>query len=63
MASVMVENYFSHAYPVTRHYLKVLGHRHHLRKIPADLYLKFCECLLRTFAEFNGDDWTAELFH
>ena len=61
MALVMVENYFSHAYPATRHYLKVLGHRHHLRQVPADLYPKFCECLLRTLAEFHGDDWSTEL--
>jgi len=61
MALVMVETYFSHAYPASRHYLKVLGHRHHQREIPADLYSKFCECLLGTLAEFHGDDWTTEL--
>jgi hemoglobin-like flavoprotein len=62
MALVMVENYFSHAYPATRHYLNVLGHRHHLRRIPADLYPKFCDCLLKTLAEFHGCDWDAGLF-
>jgi hemoglobin-like flavoprotein len=61
MALVMVENYYSHAYPASRHYLKFLGHRHHEQGIPADLYPKFCECLLRTLAEFHGADWTTEL--
>jgi hemoglobin-like flavoprotein len=61
MALVMVEGYFSHAYPATRHYLKVLGHRHNLRKIPPDLYPKFCECLLKTLAEFHAGDWDTEL--
>jgi hemoglobin-like flavoprotein len=61
MALVMVENYFSHAYPATRHYLKVLGHRHHLQQIPPNLYPKFCECLLKTLAEFHGNDWDTEL--
>jgi hemoglobin-like flavoprotein len=60
-ALVMVESYFSHAYPAARLYLKVLGHRHHLRQIPADLYPKFCECLLKTLAEFHQDDWNVEL--
>lgn len=61
IALVMVENLFSHAYPATRHYLKVLGHRHHLRGIRADLYPRFCNCLLETLAEFHGNDWDAEL--
>jgi len=61
MALVMVESYFSHAYPATRHYLKVLGHRHHERQIPPELYPKFCECLLKTLAEFHGNDWDTEL--
>ena len=61
MAMVMVEDYFSHAYPATRHYLRVLGHRHHLRRIPAELYPKFCDCLLKTLQEFHGDDWGVEL--
>jgi hemoglobin-like flavoprotein len=61
MALVTVENYFSHAYPATRHYLRVLGHRHHLRRIPADLYPKFCDCLLKTLQEFHGNDWGVEL--
>jgi hemoglobin-like flavoprotein len=61
MALAMVENNFSHAYPATQHYLKVLGHRHHLLGIPADLFPKFCDCLLKTLERFHGDFWEAEL--
>ena len=61
MALVMVENFYSHAYPATRHYLKVLGSRHHLKNIPPEMYPPFCECLLKTLAEFHGSDWDTEL--
>ncbi len=61
MALVMVENHFSHAYPATRHYLMVLGHRHHVSGIPADLFPKFCDCLLKTLETFYGSAWEAEL--
>jgi hemoglobin-like flavoprotein len=61
MALVMIENNFSHEYPATQHYLRVLGHRHHLMGIPTDLFPKFCDCLLQTLEKFHGTSWDAEL--
>lgn len=48
-------------YPAAKSYLKVLGHRHFERHIPADLYRPFCEAMLVTLRQFHADSWTPEL--
>lgn len=57
MALIMVEAHYSHAYPATEHYLKVLGHRHHNDGIPQELFPKFRDCLIETLAEVHGEEW------
>jgi len=57
MALVLLENHYSHSYPATDHYLKVLGHRHYLWNVPPELYPKFRDCLLETLAQFHDNDW------
>ena len=45
----------------TAEYLKILGHRHYVRGVPADLYPKFCDALLVALERFHGNDWNPEL--
>lgn len=45
----------------TAEYLKILGHRHFERGIPADLYPKFCDALLASLAKFHAADWNPAL--
>lgn len=61
MALVAVEGYYSGSYPATEHYLRVLGHRHHLANVPVDQYPKFRECLVSTLAEIHADQWDDDL--
>ena len=54
----------SHAcdrFPATEAYLKILGHRHHQRLIPAELYPQFFASMLQVLEEFHGDSWGPEL--
>ncbi len=60
MALMVVERHYKSAYLATELYLKYLGHKHHLRAVPPDLYPKWVESLLATLAKFHGPDWDAE---
>ena len=57
MALIMIESHYSHEYPATEHYLKVLGHRHHHDAIPPELFPKFRDCLIETLSEVHGEEW------
>ena len=61
MALMMVEAHYSHSYPATEHYLKVLGHRHHQMGVKPELYVKFRDCLLAALEVFHADDWDQHL--
>jgi hemoglobin-like flavoprotein len=61
MALLIVERHYSGAYPATGSYLKYLGSQHHTRKIPAELYPKFCDALLAALGRFHGPDWDGRL--
>lgn len=61
MALVSVENHHTHQYPATEHYLRVLGHRHHLGTVPPEMYPHFRDCLMETLGEIHADEWTDDL--
>lgn len=61
MALMTIASYHQHHYPAAEQYLKLLGHKHHLREIPADLFPDFCDCLLETLKRFHGTEWSPEL--
>lgn len=56
-ALLMIQLKFTHQYPATTQYLRVLGHRHSERGIHHDLYLDWRDCLLDTLERFHADDW------
>jgi hemoglobin-like flavoprotein len=51
----------SYGYPAAESYLKIIGHRHFHRKIPADMYAPWGDCMLATLEEFHGAEWNGEL--
>jgi hemoglobin-like flavoprotein len=61
MALVVIEQYYTHAYPATQRYLQILGAKHDDRGIPAETYPHFREALLETLAQFFAGDWTEAL--
>lgn len=61
MALAVIAQHYGQPFPVTTRYLRVLGHRHHARGIPADRYPGFGQVLLENLARFHGPDWTPEL--
>jgi hemoglobin-like flavoprotein len=61
MALMVVERHHENAYLATELYLKYLGHKHHLRNVPADLYPKWVESLLAALEKFHGADWDASV--
>ena len=61
MAIANVEAYYTHRFPATEHYLKVLGHRHYHDGIRPEDFPKFRDVLLETLADFLGDDWDQKL--
>jgi hemoglobin-like flavoprotein len=50
-----------HGYPAAESYLKIIGRRHYIRKIPAELYAPWRDCMLATLEEFHGTEWNDEL--
>jgi hemoglobin-like flavoprotein len=60
MALMVIERHHAHGYPSTALYLKYLGHKHHLRGVPPEMYPKWAEALLATLARFHGPDWDEE---
>jgi hemoglobin-like flavoprotein len=61
MALIVIEQYYSNPYLATEKYVHYLGTKHHDRKIPKELYGKWCESMLETLAKFHGDDWSEAL--
>ena len=61
MALVSVEAYYTHRFPATEHYLRVLGHRHFHNGIRPEDFSKFRDVLLETLEEFHGEAWHREL--
>ncbi len=62
MTLMLVEHHFRHEFPATSSYLRTLGHQHQLRKrIPADAFPKFQECMLETLRTFHGVEWSETL--
>lgn len=61
VALASVEAYYSHRFPATEHYLKVLGHRHFHEGVQADDFSKFQTVLLETLEEFFADQWRPSL--
>jgi hemoglobin-like flavoprotein len=61
MSLALIERHYQQVTPAMREYLKVLGHRHALRKIPVAYYAGFRDCLVETLCRFHGADWTNDL--
>jgi hemoglobin-like flavoprotein len=57
----VVVSHGCHRFPATESYLKILGHRHHQRQIPATMYPRFFDAMLMVLKEFHGDSWGPEL--
>jgi len=57
----VVVSHGCHRFPATESYLKILGHRHHQRQIPAEMYPRFFDAMLLVLKEFHGDSWGPEL--
>ena len=63
MALVSVEGYYSSQLPATKHYLRVLGHRHFHNGIRREDFPKFRDVLLETLKDFHAQDWDDKLHH
>jgi len=57
----IIASHSTHLRPATSEYLKILGHRHFQRQIPAELYAPFCEAMLVALERFHGDSWDPQL--
>jgi len=60
MALMVVERHHAGGYRATQLYLRHLGHKHHRRAVPPELYPKWVESLLAALEKFHGADWDAE---
>jgi len=60
MSLMVVERHYAHGYPSTALYLKYLGHKHHVRSVPRELYPKWIDTLLSVLAQFHGPEWDKE---
>ena len=60
MSLMVVERHYASGYLATELYLKCLGHKHHMRSVPSDLYPKWIESLLAALEKFHTKDWDAE---
>jgi len=61
MVLLVIVQHYRQPTPAIDQYLKVLGHRHGERQIPAELYPPFRDCLLETLKRFHGNDWSSAL--
>jgi hemoglobin-like flavoprotein len=61
MVLLLIDHNYRQPTPAINQYLKILGHRHGQRRIPAELYPKFRDCLLETLSRFHGNDWSDAL--
>jgi hemoglobin-like flavoprotein len=60
MSLMVVERHYQSGYLATEMYLKYLGHKHHQRAVPPEMYPKWIEALLAALEKFHGKDWDAE---
>jgi len=60
MALMVVERHYASGYRATELYLQHLGHKHHQRAVPPELYPKWVESLLAALEKFHGPDWDAQ---
>jgi hemoglobin-like flavoprotein len=60
MALMVIERHHTNGYLATELYLKYLGHKHHRRDVPPELYPKWIESLLAALEKFHGRDWDDE---
>jgi hemoglobin-like flavoprotein len=61
MGLFIAEQYYRFQYPAMKHYLQLLGHKHCLRKVPAEMYADWRDCLVETLRQFHGGAWTTDL--
>jgi hemoglobin-like flavoprotein len=61
LALTVMERYRAKGYPAMAAYLKYLGHKHHRREVPPQLYPKFGQALLAALEQFHGADWDETL--
>jgi hemoglobin-like flavoprotein len=59
IALKVVEAHYTNDYPTTALYLQYLGHKHHTRQVPPELYPPFRDALLAALEQFHGGDWDA----
>ena len=62
MALVSIEGHYSHRFPATEHFLKVLGHRHYHNGIRPEDFEKFRDVMLETLEDFHAGEWSSELY-
>jgi hemoglobin-like flavoprotein len=60
MALMVVERHYASEYRATELYLQHLGHKHHQRAVPPEMYQQWVESLLAALERFHGADWDAE---
>jgi len=61
MALLSVDAHYTHRFPATEHYLKVLGHRHYHEGIQPEDFPKFRDVLIETLKDFLQEDWDQQL--
>ncbi len=61
MSLTVIHQYYEHGYPAAEQFLLVLGHKHHLRNIPKDLYADWRDCMLDTLERYFEHEWHAKL--
>ena len=57
----VIEEYYTHSYPTTARYLRIVGQKHKALGIPSALFPSFGQCLLETLQRFHGTEWDDEL--
>ena len=61
MSLTVIQQYHDHEYSAAEQYLLVLGHKHHLREIPQDLYADWRDCMLDTLERYFEHEWSDAL--
>jgi hemoglobin-like flavoprotein len=61
MSLMVVERHYESGFLATDLYLKYLGHKHHMRSVPPEMYPRWVETLLAALEMFHGPDWGAEV--
>jgi hemoglobin-like flavoprotein len=61
MALQMMEQFHTNGYAAIDHYLRHIGHHHHDRDVPRELYADWRDSLLVALEQFLGADWSDDL--